>query len=82
MSNLIFCESIDDKFLEIVSSIVKDRTVIDCGATHVFSAYVNYYLNNYKVSHTTQDVITEFEKELNSYYKKGLLSQFVSHDIK
>lgn len=51
-------------------------------ATHVFSAYVNYYINSYKVSCTTQDVITEFKKELNSYYKKGLLSQFVSHDIK
>lgn len=44
MSNLIFCESIDDKFLEIVSSIVKDRTVIDCGAGRgLFGSLWNHF---------------------------------------
>lgn len=42
-------------------------------ADHIISAYTEYVIKSYRVSHTTEDVINRFKTELKSYYKEGLL---------
>jgi hypothetical protein len=45
----------------------------DDNSEHIISAFVNYYVKRYKVSHTTEDTIIRFKNELLSYYNRGLL---------
>jgi hypothetical protein len=45
----------------------------DDNSEHIISAYLNYWVKKYKVSHTTEDTIIRFKNELASYYKQGLL---------
>jgi len=40
---------------------------------HIIEAFKDYYVNKYRVSHTTEDVINKFKTELKAYYKEGLL---------
>ena len=40
---------------------------------HVIEYYLKYFINKEYVSHTTKDAINAFKKELNSYYKRGLI---------
>lgn len=37
-------------------------------AGHVISAYENYYLKGFKMSHTTTDCVSRFARELNIYF--------------
>lgn len=46
----------------------------DDNSEHIISAYLNYWVKKYKVSHTTEDTILRFKNELASYYKRGLLA--------
>ena len=40
---------------------------------HIISAYINYWIKKYRVSHTTEDTILKFKNELEKYYKMGIL---------
>lgn len=45
----------------------------DDNSEHIISAYLNYWIKKYHVSHTTEDTIVMFKNELASYYKRNLL---------
>lgn len=38
-------------------------------AGHIMSAYLNYYLNGFRMSHTTNDCVERFVKELKPHFK-------------
>lgn len=40
---------------------------------HVISAYNNYWLKKYKVSHTTEDTILRFKSDLSYYHRKNII---------
>jgi len=44
-------------------------------SSHILSAYLNYWILKYRVSHTTEDIINRFLRDLKWYYKKGLLNK-------
>lgn len=45
----------------------------DDNSEHIFSAYFNYWIKKYRVSHTTEDVLKRFLPDLKWYHKRGLI---------
>lgn len=45
----------------------------DDNASHVISAYLNYFLKGFYMSHTTTICVKRFEKELKAAHKKGII---------
>lgn len=41
----------------------------------IIDNYLNYYIKKYRVSHTTEDVIKTFKKELKDALKKGFITE-------
>lgn len=52
----------------------------DDNSDHIISAYLNYWINSYYVSHTTKDVILRFNNELRRYYKNDLLKTIIKKE--
>lgn len=46
----------------------------DDNSDHIISAYLNYWVKKYRVSHTTEDTIVRFKNDLRQYHRSGLLA--------